>query len=145
MSNWHKWWQPAQSNEMTRKFLKRRENKGAKYMNAKKLISGISALMISITILSSCGSWKPENTVHSIADLNGKVIGVQIGTTGDTLFRINFNDISPVLLNCNVCACAAAGPDTSVTTDTFLVRSDQSHNTVFLRNFECLSTQKPNP
>ena len=54
-------------------------------MNTKKLISGISALMISVTILSSCGSKTPENTVHSVADLNGKTIGVQIGTTGDTL------------------------------------------------------------
>lgn len=34
-------------------------------------------------MLSSCGT--PENTVHSIDDLEGKTIGVQIGTTGDTL------------------------------------------------------------
>ncbi|MBO4477431.1 MAG: transporter substrate-binding domain-containing protein [Lachnospiraceae bacterium] len=47
-------------------------------------------LMLLITVLcavalTACGGSKKENTVHSIDDLNGKKIGVQIGTTGDTL------------------------------------------------------------
>ncbi|MBR6364859.1 MAG: transporter substrate-binding domain-containing protein [Lachnospiraceae bacterium] len=46
-------------------------------------------LLLLITVLcavalTACGS-KKENTVHSIDDLKGKKIGVQIGTTGDTL------------------------------------------------------------
>ena len=35
--------------------------------------------------LTACGGSKKENTVHSIDDLKGKKIGVQIGTTGDAL------------------------------------------------------------
>ena len=33
--------------------------------------------------LAACGSKAPENTVFSVADLPGKTIGVQLGTTGD--------------------------------------------------------------
>ena len=54
-------------------------------MNTKKMISGFSALMMTVTMLASCSTKAPENTVHTIDDLNGKTIGVQIGTTGDTL------------------------------------------------------------
>lgn len=36
-------------------------------------------------LLSSCGKKQVENTVFSVDDLPGKVIGVQLGTTGDTL------------------------------------------------------------
>ena len=54
-------------------------------MNTKKMISGFSALMMTVTMLASCSAKAPENTVHTIDDLNGKTIGVQIGTTGDTL------------------------------------------------------------
>ncbi len=42
------------------------------------------ALACSMTlIMAACGSNVPENTVFSVADLPGKVIGVQLGTTGD--------------------------------------------------------------
>ena len=41
------------------------------------------AVAMAGAMLTSCGT--PENTVHSIDDLKGKTIGVQIGTTGDTL------------------------------------------------------------
>lgn len=51
----------------------------------KKILACVSALAISVCMLASCGSKAPENTVHSIDDLNGKTIGVQLGTTGDTL------------------------------------------------------------
>ncbi|MBQ5312322.1 MAG: transporter substrate-binding domain-containing protein, partial [Oscillospiraceae bacterium] len=53
-------------------------------MNTKKLFAGMTA-MVMAAMLASCAPKKAENPVHSIADLNGKNIGVQIGTTGDTL------------------------------------------------------------
>ena len=34
---------------------------------------------------TSCGKKQAENTVFSVDDLSGKKIGVQLGTTGDTL------------------------------------------------------------
>lgn len=48
----------------------------------KKLVSLIlmAAMMFSLV---ACGSKVPENTVHSVDDLPGKTIGVQLGTTGD--------------------------------------------------------------
>lgn len=48
----------------------------------KKLVSLIlmAAMMLSLV---ACGSKVPENTVHSVDDLPGKTIGVQLGTTGD--------------------------------------------------------------
>lgn len=48
----------------------------------KKLVSLIlmAAMMLSLV---ACGSKAPENTVHSVDDLPGKTIGVQLGTTGD--------------------------------------------------------------
>lgn len=62
----------------------------------KKFMACLSALAISVCMLVSCGgsgssdgnggkSNAPANTVHSLDDLNGKTIGVQLGTTGDTL------------------------------------------------------------
>lgn len=54
-------------------------------MNTRKMISGISAVMMSAMIFASCSAKAPANPVHSVADLNGKSIGVQIGTTGDAL------------------------------------------------------------
>ncbi|MBR6718680.1 MAG: transporter substrate-binding domain-containing protein [Oscillospiraceae bacterium] len=54
-------------------------------MKTLKRTAGFSALALSALLLTGCGSSIPKNTVHSIADLNGKKIGVQIGTTGDTL------------------------------------------------------------
>ena len=42
------------------------------------------ALSLCMTLaLAACGSKAPANTVHSIDDLPGKTIGVQLGTTGD--------------------------------------------------------------
>ena len=46
----------------------------------KKLASLILAGVMSVSILASCGV--PENTVNKIEDLDGKTIGVQLGTTG---------------------------------------------------------------
>ncbi|MBR1864193.1 MAG: transporter substrate-binding domain-containing protein [Ruminococcus sp.] len=50
----------------------------------KKIVAGLAAMALSAVMLASCGKAE-ENTVHSVDDLNGKNIGVQIGTTGDTL------------------------------------------------------------
>lgn len=47
----------------------------------KKFLAAALAGVMGITMLASCGV--PENTVHSVADLDGKTIGVQLGTTGD--------------------------------------------------------------
>ena len=44
----------------------------------------MAAAALSFAMLTSCGS-APENPVHSIDDLKGKNIGVQQGTTSDTL------------------------------------------------------------
>ncbi len=52
-------------------------------MKMTRLIAGLSAALLGAAVLTACG--KKENTVHSVADLNGKTIGVQLGTTGDTL------------------------------------------------------------
>ncbi len=49
----------------------------------KRLLCVMASAAIAGAMLTSCGT--PENTVHSIDDLKGKTIGVQIGTTGDTL------------------------------------------------------------
>ena len=54
-------------------------------MITKKMTAGLSALFLCGVLLTGCGSGIPANTVHSVADLNGKVIGVQEGTTGETL------------------------------------------------------------
>ncbi len=48
----------------------------------KKITCGLVALAMGITMLAGCGS-VPANTVHSVDDLEGKTIGVQLGTTGD--------------------------------------------------------------
>ena len=50
----------------------------------KRMIVGLAAAVMTGALLTSCGG-KVENTVHSVDDLSGKTIGVQIGTTGDTL------------------------------------------------------------
>ena len=49
-------------------------------MKMKKLASLLLAGAMSAAMLASCGV--PENQVHSIDDLEGKTIGVQLGTTG---------------------------------------------------------------
>ena len=51
----------------------------------KKILSGMAAVILTVTAFTSCAGSAPANTVHSIDDLNGKKIGVQLGTTGDTL------------------------------------------------------------
>lgn len=48
----------------------------------KKLLQAITAAAMCMFIFTGCGS-VPANTVHSAADLEGKKIGVQLGTTGD--------------------------------------------------------------
>ncbi len=48
----------------------------------KKAISLFAAAVMAATMLSGCGSVKP-NEVFSVADLDNKTIGVQLGTTGD--------------------------------------------------------------
>lgn len=47
----------------------------------KKLLAAVLAGIMGATMLTSCGV--PENTVHSVDDLKGKTVGVQLGTTGD--------------------------------------------------------------
>ncbi len=53
-------------------------------MKMNKLFAGFSVLAMSALMLTGCGGPKP-NPVHSKDDLNGKHIGVQLGTTGDVL------------------------------------------------------------
>ncbi|MBQ6633561.1 MAG: transporter substrate-binding domain-containing protein [Ruminococcus sp.] len=47
----------------------------------KKLAAAAMSAVMCITMMTGCGA--PANTVHSISDLDGKTIGVQLGTTGD--------------------------------------------------------------
>lgn len=47
----------------------------------KKILSAVCAVVLGASMLTACGSVKP-NEVHSIADLEGKKIGVQMGTVG---------------------------------------------------------------
>lgn len=49
----------------------------------KRLTAVLACAALAGAMLTSCGGI--ENTVHSIDDLKGKTIGVQIGTTGDAL------------------------------------------------------------
>lgn len=51
----------------------------------KRIFATMAAVVLSAAVMTACGGKVPENTVHSIDDLNGKKIGVQQGTTGDTL------------------------------------------------------------
>ena len=48
----------------------------------KKLLSLVLVSAMTLS-LAACGSKAPANTVFSVADLPGKTIGVQLGTTGD--------------------------------------------------------------
>lgn len=52
-------------------------------MKARRLLSVMAAAALSAALFTGCGSKIPPNTVFSLDDLNGKVIGVQTGTTGD--------------------------------------------------------------
>ena len=51
----------------------------------KKITAFILVTILITSMLTGCSGSKKENTVHSIDDLNNKTIGVQLGTTGDTL------------------------------------------------------------
>lgn len=51
-------------------------------MKLSKIFAAAAAAALSAAILTGC-SGVPKNTVFSLDDLNGKVIGVQLGTTGD--------------------------------------------------------------
>lgn len=48
-----------------------------------KKIVALALAAITAVSLVACGSKVPANTVNSVDDLPGKVIGVQLGTTGD--------------------------------------------------------------
>lgn len=51
----------------------------------KKLFAAMSAIVVSAAIMTACGdAASTSNTVNSVKDLDGKHIGVQQGTTGDT-------------------------------------------------------------
>lgn len=53
----------------------------------RSIISVLLIIMCTLPIVSltGCKAKIPENTVFSVDDLTGKAIGVQLGTTGDTL------------------------------------------------------------
>ncbi len=53
-----------------------------KVLFMKKLTSILASAAIAAVMLTGCGV--PANTVFSIDDLEGKTIGTQLGTTGDT-------------------------------------------------------------
>lgn len=48
----------------------------------KKFVATVLAVVTAVS-MTACGSKVAENTVHSVDDLPGKTIGVQLGTTGD--------------------------------------------------------------
>ena len=54
----------------------------ANVRNRRKML-GFFLLLFAILSLTACGSDIPENRVFSVDDMTGKVIGVQLGTTGD--------------------------------------------------------------
>lgn len=51
-------------------------------MRLKKLTAAVLVTVMTAGLVG-CGSSVPENTVFSVDDLEGKTIGVQLGTTGD--------------------------------------------------------------
>ncbi|MGI6006746.1 MAG: transporter substrate-binding domain-containing protein [Ruminococcus sp.] len=48
-------------------------------------IAALAVTAVMTLSLTACGGSAKENTVHSAEDLPGKTIGVQLGTTGDSL------------------------------------------------------------
>ena len=56
-----------------------------KYRSKFLLVFATLTLLFSSVLLTSCQGKKIKNTVFSVDDLAGKTIGVQLGTTGDTL------------------------------------------------------------
>ena len=53
-------------------------------MKIKKIMAFAAAAALSVTMLSGCGS-KEKAVINTVADLPGKTIGVQLGTTGDDI------------------------------------------------------------
>lgn len=51
-------------------------------MKLKKLTAAVLVTAMTVGLIG-CGSSAPKNTVFSVDDLEGKTIGVQLGTTGD--------------------------------------------------------------
>ncbi|MCR5304000.1 MAG: transporter substrate-binding domain-containing protein [Lachnospiraceae bacterium] len=49
----------------------------------RKLFVSAAAAVLSFALLTGCGSSVAPNTVNSVDDLKGKIVGVQLGTTGD--------------------------------------------------------------
>ena len=49
----------------------------------KRKLLGFCLLLFAVLGLTACGNNVPENRVFSVDDMDGKVIGVQLGTTGD--------------------------------------------------------------
>ncbi|MDR1158704.1 MAG: transporter substrate-binding domain-containing protein [Oscillospiraceae bacterium] len=49
----------------------------------KKILACLAAAVAVVALLAGCASSVPANTVFSLDDLEGKHIGVQLGTTGD--------------------------------------------------------------
>ncbi|MDR2671176.1 MAG: transporter substrate-binding domain-containing protein [Oscillospiraceae bacterium] len=52
-------------------------------MREKKILACLAAAVVLTALLAGCASSVPANTVFSLDDLEGKRIGVQLGTTGD--------------------------------------------------------------
>lgn len=52
-------------------------------MKNMKKFAALCLVTAMAAAFAGCGSSVPENTVHSVDDVEGKVIGVQLGTTGD--------------------------------------------------------------
>ena len=52
-------------------------------MKKMKKIAAISLAAAMTIAMAGCGNSVPKNTVNSVDDLEGKKIGVQLGTTGD--------------------------------------------------------------
>lgn len=49
----------------------------------KKIVKSIAATVLTITVLAGCSQGVKSNEVFSVADLDNKTVGVQLGTTGD--------------------------------------------------------------
>ncbi len=49
----------------------------------KKLLKSIAAAALALTMLAGCAEGVKPNEVFSAADLDNKIVGVQLGTTGD--------------------------------------------------------------
>ena len=49
----------------------------------KKILKMMTAAVAAVAVLAGCGNGVKPNSVFSVADLNNKSVGVQLGTTGD--------------------------------------------------------------